>query len=72
MIHVEDPGCTCGEPPTPYVVRSSPAFDQWVERHATETCTGDHQAEMVPCWQHLRAARQTGLADARARGLAPV
>ena len=68
-VHADELACTCGEPRTPYVWKSNPAFDQWAERHAIETCVTAHNASMLPCWDHLRAARRVGLAIARGQAV---
>jgi hypothetical protein len=47
-----------GPPPTPTRVVANPEFDNWVERAAILLCVQAHEADGIPCLDHLHQARQ--------------
>jgi hypothetical protein len=46
-----------GTPPSPTKVVWNPDYDQWVERTAVLMCSEAHEADALPCSDHVHEAR---------------
>lgn len=58
-----------GTPPSATLVTWNPASDKWVERVAIWLCADEHEADALPCSEHLAKAR--AVRNELAPGMAP-